>query len=223
MVDTACRFRPLLPRRASQVISREIINLGFANNGVMELSVAALLGDITEAAAIIIDCLPNMTPAQVTNRTVPLVKSPPVVPPWPRWPPVAGTRRGWQQLRQPWPRPRPWSPRLWGQALDNGLCEISCCAHAPHSQRWPPSYQDSTHTGHDLLRPMIRAGPRYLRAHGHAATPIVLAEGTPTPGDWLNATVTGDWVTGQRKNRALRAQFEARSPQAPRAVASPLA
>ena len=113
LVDTTCRLRPLLPRCASQVISREIINLGFANNGVMELSVAALLGDITEAAAIIIDCLPNMTPAQVTNRTVPLVRSPPVVPPWPRWPPVAGTRRGWQQLRQPWPRPRPCSPRLW--------------------------------------------------------------------------------------------------------------
>merc|ERR1711924_492789 len=91
----------------SRALGREIINLGFANNGVMELSVGALMGDIKKAAAIVIDCLPNMNTAEVTNRTVPLVK--------------------------------------------------------------------------------------YLRAHSHATTPIVLAEGTPTPQDWLNASVNSVW------------------------------
>jgi hypothetical protein len=39
----------------SRALERELINIGFANNGVMELSVAALLVDIKEAAAIIIE------------------------------------------------------------------------------------------------------------------------------------------------------------------------
>lgn len=105
----------------SRSLGREVINIGFANNGVMELSVAKLLSDIQQAAAIVIDCLPNMNAAQVTSRTGPLVK--------------------------------------------------------------------------------------YLRAHGHASTPIVLAEGTPTPGDWLNASTTGVW--SNEKNDALRSQYEA--------------
>lgn len=36
----------------------------------------------------------------------------------------------------------------------------------------------------------------------------MLAEGTPTPGAWLNATTTGDWAASSRKNRALRAQYD---------------
>ena len=48
---------------------------------------------------------------------------------------------------------------------------------------------------------------KYLRAHGHAKTPIVLAEGTPTPADWLNSSVNGHW--GNEKNAALRTQYEA--------------
>ena len=40
----------------SRALGREIFNIGFANNGVMELSVAAMLVDIKEAAAIVIDC-----------------------------------------------------------------------------------------------------------------------------------------------------------------------
>eukprot|EP01052_Picozoa_sp_SAG31_P034572 SAG31_NODE_4059_length_3630_cov_2.094308_6_plen_53_part_00 len=39
----------------SRALGREIINLGFANNGVMELSVGALMGDIKKAAAIVIE------------------------------------------------------------------------------------------------------------------------------------------------------------------------
>ena len=48
---------------------------------------------------------------------------------------------------------------------------------------------------------------KYLRAHGHATTPIVLAEGTPTPADWLNSSVHGVWP--DEKNAALRSQYEA--------------
>jgi hypothetical protein len=104
----------------SRALSREVINLGFANNGVEEISVGKLLCDIKEAAAIVIDCLPNMNTAQVTNRTAPLVK--------------------------------------------------------------------------------------YLRANGHKLTPIVLAEGTPTPGDWLNSSVNRHWGNG--KNSALAAEYD---------------
>ena len=47
---------------------------------------------------------------------------------------------------------------------------------------------------------------KYLRAHGHKDTPIVLAEGTPTPADWLNTSVNGVW--DNEKNAALRTQYE---------------
>ncbi len=103
----------------SRTLQREVLNLGFANNGVMELSVGELLSDIKDAAVIVIDCLPNMNTAQVVNRTIPLVQ--------------------------------------------------------------------------------------YLRANGHPTTPIVLAEGTPTPADWLNDNATGTW--SNPKNAALREQY----------------
>jgi hypothetical protein len=104
----------------SRALNREIVNLGFANNGVMELAVGAILCDIKEASVIVIDCLPNMNTEQVTNRTAPLVKA--------------------------------------------------------------------------------------LRACGHATTPIVLAEGTPTPGDWLNNSVQQVWDNA--KNDALHKQYD---------------
>lgn len=105
----------------SRTLSREVYNVGFADNGVMELSVAAMVADIAEAAAIVIDCLPNMDAEQVTNRTAPLV--------------------------------------------------------------------------------------RYIRDNGHPTTPIVLAEGTPTPADWFNASING--VVPDPRNTALRAQYDA--------------
>jgi hypothetical protein len=111
-------FSSLLGR----ALGREVLNLGFANNGVMELSVGALIADIAPAAAIVIDCLPNMNAALVTNRTAPLV--------------------------------------------------------------------------------------RFLRAHGHPTTPIVLAEGTPTPADWLNASANpGAQSASDLRNAALRAEY----------------
>ena len=52
---------------------RPVINLGFGGNGRMEIEIAKLLTEI-EAAVYVIDCLPNIVAAQVTERTEPLVK-----------------------------------------------------------------------------------------------------------------------------------------------------
>jgi hypothetical protein len=57
----------------SRNLGRMVLNFGFAGNGEMELSVAQFLTQI-DAEVIVIDCLPNMNAAEVTARTVPLVK-----------------------------------------------------------------------------------------------------------------------------------------------------
>ena len=104
----------------SRALKREVWNLGFANNGVLDMSVATMIGDIDAASVIVLDCLPNMNAAEVTNRTVQFVE-------------------------------------------------------------------------------MIRAQPQ------HATTPIILAEGTPTPNEWLNSSSTGVWKNA--KNAALFAEY----------------
>jgi hypothetical protein len=50
-----------------------VINLGFSGNGRMDAAVGEFLKEI-DAAVFIIDCLPNMNPAQVHERGAPLVK-----------------------------------------------------------------------------------------------------------------------------------------------------
>lgn len=50
-----------------------VINLGFSGNGKMDASVGDLLARI-DAAAFVIDCLPNMQPPMVTERAIPLVR-----------------------------------------------------------------------------------------------------------------------------------------------------
>jgi hypothetical protein len=64
MVHTA-----ILGRR----FDRPVINLGFSGNGRMDTAVGDLLVQI-DAAVYVIDCLPNMNPASVTEKTIPLVK-----------------------------------------------------------------------------------------------------------------------------------------------------
>ncbi|MGW3627026.1 SGNH/GDSL hydrolase family protein [Streptomyces sp. NPDC000880] len=49
------------------------INLGFRGNGTMDLPVGELLTEI-DASVYVIDCLPNLTPAMVAERTEPLVR-----------------------------------------------------------------------------------------------------------------------------------------------------
>lgn len=71
----ACASRPgmvhtgILGRR----LDRPVVNLGFSGNGRMDTAVGDFLIQV-DAAAYVIDCLPNMQPAQVTERTIPLVQ-----------------------------------------------------------------------------------------------------------------------------------------------------
>ena len=64
MVHTA-----ILGRR----LERPVVNLGFSGNGRMDAAVGELLTQI-DAAAYVIDCLPNMNPKLVTERCAPLVQ-----------------------------------------------------------------------------------------------------------------------------------------------------
>ncbi len=70
----ACASRPGMPHPAilGRRLNRPIINLGFSGNGRMEKEVGALLTEL-EAAAYVIDCLPNMDDKLVRERTEPLV------------------------------------------------------------------------------------------------------------------------------------------------------
>jgi hypothetical protein len=54
-------------------LDRPVINLGFSGNGKMELALADLLGEI-DAAAYVLDCLPNMTGDLVRERAVDFVR-----------------------------------------------------------------------------------------------------------------------------------------------------
>ncbi len=49
-----------------------VINLGFSGNGMMDPEVGELLAEL-DAAAYVIDCVPNMNLAMVTQRAVPLI------------------------------------------------------------------------------------------------------------------------------------------------------
>jgi len=64
MVHTA-----ILGRR----LDMPVINLGFSGNGRMDKEVGEYLVQI-DAAAFVIDCLPNMNPADVTKKCIPLVQ-----------------------------------------------------------------------------------------------------------------------------------------------------
>ncbi len=64
MVHTA-----ILGRR----LDHPVMNLGFSGNGRMDAAVGELLNEL-DPAAIVIDCLPNMGPADVTAKCEPLVK-----------------------------------------------------------------------------------------------------------------------------------------------------
>ncbi|MFM7057538.1 MAG: SGNH/GDSL hydrolase family protein, partial [Planctomycetota bacterium] len=71
----ACASRPGMPHPAilGRRLNRPVINLGFSGNGRMEAEVGHFLAEI-DAAVFVIDCLPNITAADVTARTQPLVK-----------------------------------------------------------------------------------------------------------------------------------------------------
>lgn len=72
----ACASRPGMVHTAilGRMLDRPVVNLGFSGNGRMDTGVGDLLA-VTDAAAFVIDCLPNMDANLVRERTVPFVKA----------------------------------------------------------------------------------------------------------------------------------------------------
>ncbi|MGV3486580.1 MAG: SGNH/GDSL hydrolase family protein [Planctomycetaceae bacterium] len=71
----ACASRPGMVHTAilGRRFDMPVVNLGFSGNGRMDKAVADYLVQI-DAAAYVIDCLPNMNPADVTAKCIPLVQ-----------------------------------------------------------------------------------------------------------------------------------------------------
>ncbi len=71
----ACASRPGMPHPSilGRRLDCPVINLGFSGNGRMESTVGQFLVELNPAAYVI-DCLPNMSAADVTERTGPLIK-----------------------------------------------------------------------------------------------------------------------------------------------------
>lgn len=71
-----CASRPGMsyPAIIGQRLDRDHINLGFSGNGRMEPEMATLIAELN-ASVFVLDCLPNMTPEQVTERVAPTVKT----------------------------------------------------------------------------------------------------------------------------------------------------
>jgi hypothetical protein len=57
-----------------RTLNHEVINLGFSGNGRMEPEVIKFVTEL-DPAVFVLDCLPNMGPQDVTERTVPGVKT----------------------------------------------------------------------------------------------------------------------------------------------------
>lgn len=71
----ACASRPGMVHTGilGRMLDMPIVNLGFSGNGRMDKAVGDYLVQI-DAAAYVIDCLPNMGPADVTAKCIPLVQ-----------------------------------------------------------------------------------------------------------------------------------------------------
>lgn len=71
-----CASRPGMVHTAilGRRLDRPVINLGFSGNGTLDPELAPLLAEL-DAAAYVLDCLPNMTAEQVAERTEPFVKA----------------------------------------------------------------------------------------------------------------------------------------------------
>lgn len=71
-----CASRPGMayPAIIGRRLDVPVINLGYSGSGTMDQSMSDLLVEL-DAAAYVIDCLPNMQPDDVAARTEPLVKT----------------------------------------------------------------------------------------------------------------------------------------------------
>lgn len=72
----ACASRPGMawPAVLGRMLDREVVNLGFSGNGWMEEPLAKLMGE-RDAAAYVVDCLPNMTAELVARNAAPFVRT----------------------------------------------------------------------------------------------------------------------------------------------------
>lgn len=69
----ASRCGMAMPAKLGRKLGRPVIGLGFSGNARMELELAALYAEL-DVAAYVIDCLPNMSAEQVTERAEPFVR-----------------------------------------------------------------------------------------------------------------------------------------------------
>ncbi len=72
----ACASRPGMVHTAilGRKLDLPVVNLGFSGNGRMDQAVGEYLVQV-DAAAYVIDCLPNMQPQQVAEKCVPLCET----------------------------------------------------------------------------------------------------------------------------------------------------
>ncbi|MFM9965763.1 MAG: SGNH/GDSL hydrolase family protein [Planctomycetaceae bacterium] len=70
-----CASRPGMVHSAilQRRLDHPVVNLGFSGNGKMEMDVVELMAEI-DASCFVIDCLPNLEPKEVAERTEPLVR-----------------------------------------------------------------------------------------------------------------------------------------------------
>jgi hypothetical protein len=71
-----CASRPGMVHTAilGRKLDRPVINLGFSGNGKMEPELATLLAEL-DPAAYVLDCLPNMSSQEVSERVEPFVRT----------------------------------------------------------------------------------------------------------------------------------------------------
>jgi hypothetical protein len=71
-----CASRPGMVHTAilGRKLDRPVVNLGFSGNGTLDPDIAELLGEL-DAAVFVLDCLPNLSAAQVAERTAPFMQT----------------------------------------------------------------------------------------------------------------------------------------------------
>ena len=75
IMQGGCASRPGMCHTAilGRYLDRVVVNLGFSGSGTMDIEIGGLMSEL-DACIYVIDCLPNMSPEMVTERTVPLVR-----------------------------------------------------------------------------------------------------------------------------------------------------
>ncbi len=76
IVQGGCASRPGMAHTAilGRRLDRPVINLGFSGNGTMDPEMADLMAEL-DPCAYVLDCLPNLGPAEVAQRTEPFVRT----------------------------------------------------------------------------------------------------------------------------------------------------